>query len=88
MSFTNWLRKLRTVVGGSETVPQQRGQHKHRPRRSLRAPTFQPRLEALEDRCLLSFSPAVSYPTGFDARAVATGAFRGAGQPVDLAAAP
>src|SRR5947209_1177607 len=34
-----------------------------------------PHLEALEDRCLLSFSPAVSYPTGTNPQAVVTGYF-------------
>jgi len=44
-------------------------------------------LEALEDRCLPSFLPAVSYPVGAQPFAVVTGAFRGAGHPLDLAVA-
>jgi len=49
-------------------------------------------LEALEDRCLPSFSPAISYPVGAQVAgaqlyAVVTGAFRGAGYPLDLAVA-
>jgi FG-GAP-like repeat/FG-GAP repeat len=36
-------------------------------------------LEALEERCLLSFSPAVIYPVGAGPRAVVTGDFNGDG---------
>ncbi len=43
-------------------------------------------LEALEDRCLLSFSPAVSYPVGPYPQAVVTADFNGDGR-ADLAAA-
>src|SRR5713101_8140523 len=43
-------------------------------------------LEALEDRCLLSFSPAVSYPVGANPQAVVTGDFNGDGR-LDLAVA-
>ena len=43
-------------------------------------------LESLEDRCLLSFSPAVSYPVGVDPQAVVTGDFNGDGR-LDLAVA-
>ena len=43
-------------------------------------------LEALEDRCLLSFSPAVSYPVGTGPLAVMTGDFNGDGR-LDLAVA-
>jgi hypothetical protein len=80
MSFTNWLRNLRRALDPG------RGHYKHRPRRTLRAPTFQPRLEALEERCLLSFSPAVSYPVTQNPVAVATGDFNGDGR-LDLAVA-
>jgi hypothetical protein len=41
-------------------------------------------LEALEDRCLPSFLPAVSYPVGASPRAVVTGDFNGDGR-LDLA---
>ena len=44
-------------------------------------------LETLEDRCLPSFLPAVSYPIGADPNAVVTAALRGAGQPLDLVVA-
>ena len=43
-------------------------------------------LESLEDRCLLSFSPAVSYPVGVNPQAVVTGDFNGDGR-LDLAVA-
>jgi hypothetical protein len=43
-------------------------------------------LEALEDRCLLSFSPAVVYPVGAGPRAVVTGDFNGDGR-LDLVTA-
>src|SRR5205807_972548 len=57
------------------------------PRRgSLRAATHRPTLELLEDRCLLSFSPAVSYPAGTSPQAVVTADFNGDGR-LDLAVA-
>src|SRR5712671_6639206 len=43
-------------------------------------------LESLEDRCLLSFNPAVSYPVGLSPQAVVTGDFNGDGR-LDLAVA-
>jgi hypothetical protein len=43
-------------------------------------------VEALEDRCLLSFSPAVNYPVGLNPYAVATGDFNGDSR-LDLAVA-
>jgi hypothetical protein len=43
-------------------------------------------LEPLEDRCLLSFSPAVNYPVGGNPQAVVTGDFNGDGK-LDLAVA-
>src|SRR6516162_4540243 len=43
-------------------------------------------LEALEDRCLLSFLPAVNYPVGSYPHALVTGDFNGDGRP-DLAVA-
>jgi FG-GAP-like repeat len=51
-----------------------------------RAPASRLCLEALEDRCLLSFSPAVSYPVGASPAAVVTGDFNGDGRQ-DLAVA-
>ena len=46
-------------------------------RRSVRRspPVSRPRLELLEDRCLLSFSPAVSYAVGTSPQAVLTADF-------------
>jgi hypothetical protein len=43
-------------------------------------------LEALEDRCLLSFSPPISYPVGATPQAVVTGDLNGDGR-LDLAVA-
>jgi hypothetical protein len=43
-------------------------------------------LEALEDRCLLSFLPVVNYPVGVNPQAVVTGDFNGDGK-LDLAVA-
>jgi hypothetical protein len=51
-----------------------------------RPPTSRLVLESLEDRCLLSFSPAVTYPVGVEPWAVVTGDFNGDGRP-DLAVA-
>ncbi len=45
-----------------------------------------PLLEALEDRCLLSFSPAVSYPVGTTPQAVVTADFNGDNR-LDIASA-
>src|SRR6266700_1327799 len=78
MSFTSWLRNLRSALEPS------RGQRNHRRRGSLRAATHRPNLEVLEDRCVPSFSPAVSYPTGTNPQAVLTADFNGDGR-LDLA---
>src|SRR5262249_58706206 len=61
-----------------------RGQPRHRG--SLRAPPHRPNLEALKDRNLLSFSPAVSYPAGTNPLAVVAADFNGDGR-LDLAVA-
>lgn len=53
---------------------------------SRRPPSSRLFLESLEDRCLLSFSPAVNYPAGSAPQAVVTGDFNGDGRP-DLAVA-
>jgi hypothetical protein len=63
MSFTSWLRNLRSAFTPGQV------ERKHR-RRSLRAATHRPQLEALEDRCLLSFSPAANYDVGANPQAV------------------
>src|SRR2546423_2245340 len=48
MSFTSWLRTLRSAVAPGPV------EHKHQRQRSLRATTHRPGLEVLEDRCLPS----------------------------------
>jgi probable HAF family extracellular repeat protein len=45
MSFTSWLRNLRSAIGLGPV------EGAHRRQRSLRAATHRPRLELLEDRC-------------------------------------
>jgi hypothetical protein len=55
-------------------------------RRRRRSPASRLRLEALEDRCLLSFSPGHSYPVGANPQAVATADFNKDGR-LDLAVA-
>jgi hypothetical protein len=51
-----------------------------------RPPASRPCLETLEDRCLPSFLPAVSYPVGVNPHAVVTGDFNGDGK-LDMAVA-
>ena len=48
MSFTSWLRTLRLALAPS------RMERKYRRQPSLRATTYRPRLEVLDDRCLPS----------------------------------
>src|SRR5215475_14215254 len=55
-------------------------------RRSTRRPASRLCLEALEDRCLLSFSPAVNYSVGAYSGAVLSADFNGDGR-LDLATA-
>ena len=80
MSFTSWLRNLRSALAPG------RGQRHHRRRARSRAATHRPRLEVLEDRCVLSFSPAVSYAVGTNPQAVVTADFNSDGR-LDLAVA-
>src|SRR5207237_155547 len=61
-----------------------RGQRHPGRRGALRAAPPRPGLEVLEARCLLSFSPAVSYPVGTSPPAIVTADFNGDGRP-DLA---
>src|SRR4051812_39347696 len=68
MSFTSWLRDLRAALTPGRTGRTRR-------RRPLRAAPHRPHLEALEDRCLLSFSPAVNYAAGSNPGAVVTADF-------------
>ena len=58
MSFNSWLQNLRSALAPG------RGQRHQGRRGSLRAATHRPNLEVLEDRCLLSFTPAASFPVG------------------------
>ncbi len=78
MSFNSWLQNLRSARAPG------RGQRPQRRRGSLRAATHRLNLEALEDRCLLSFSPALSYPAGAFPHGVLTADFNADGK-ADLA---
>src|SRR6185437_9293948 len=80
MSFPSWLRHLRSAPAPG------RGQRHHRRRSSPRAATHERNLEVLEDRCLLSFSPAVSYSVGTNPQAVVTADINHDGR-LDLAVA-
>ncbi len=80
MSFHSWLHNFRSTLAPS------RGQRHHRRRGASRAATHRRNLEVLEDRCLLSFSPAVSYPVGTNPQAVVTADFNHDGR-LDLAVA-
>ena len=80
MSFHRWLQNLRS------TLAQGRGRRQHKRRGSKRTASHRPDLEALEDRCLPSFSPVVSYPAGTHPQAIVTADFNGDGR-LDLATA-
>lgn len=80
MSFQKWLRNLRSALATN------RGRHQGRRRASPHASTRRPKLEVLEDRSLLSFSPAVNFPVGTNPRAIATADFNNDGR-LDLATA-
>ncbi len=62
MQFPSWLRR---PSSNSSPIPRKRRQP------AARRLT----VESLEDRCLLSFSPAVSYPAGSNPQALAAGDF-------------
>jgi hypothetical protein len=62
MLLHRWLRNLRSALAPG------RGQRHHGRRGSWRAAAHRPKLEVLEERALLSFSPAVSYPVGGNAQ--------------------
>src|SRR5262245_7962039 len=79
MWFSSWLTALRIPSQPQRSRPRKRQLDRRSPqmRRLL--------LEGLEDRRLLTFLPAVSYPTGVDSLgAVATADFNNDGQ-LDLA---
>lgn len=80
MSFHSWLQSLRSALTPG------RSQGRRRQRRSPRAATYRPNLEALEDRLTPSFGPATDFPVGLNPAAVATGDFNNDGQ-LDLATA-
>jgi hypothetical protein len=69
-----------TILNSRASTPTRRRAIRRRP------PSSRLFLESLEDRCLLSFSPAVNYPVGANPQAVVTGDFNGDGRP-DLAVA-
>src|SRR5436309_1390858 len=71
---------IKTFFQSLTSTPTRRRPSRRRP------PASRLCLEALEDRCLLSFSPAVSYPVGVSPQAVVTGDFNGDGR-LDLAVA-
>ena len=71
---------IQTVFNSLTSTPTRRRPIRRRP------PASRLCLESLEDRCLLSFSPAVNYPVGASPAAVVTGDFNGDGRP-DLAVA-
>src|SRR4051812_32043625 len=56
MSFLSWLQNLRSALAP------RRGQRPHRRRGSLRAATYRPSLEVLEDRLTPSLTWAGNYP--------------------------
>jgi hypothetical protein len=58
MSSHSWLLNLHSALAP------QRGKRHHRRRSSFRASTHRLNIDVLEDRCLLSFSAATSYPVG------------------------
>ena len=80
MSFQSWLRNLRSAVALG------RGRHQDRRRHSHRAATLRPNLEVLEDRSLLAFTPAASFPVGPIPQATVAGDFNNDGY-LDLATA-
>jgi hypothetical protein len=71
---------IHTLLNSRTSTPTRRRPIRRRP------PASRPWLESLEDRRMLSFSPAVSYPTASRPIAVATGDFNGDGR-LDLAVA-
>jgi FG-GAP-like repeat len=69
MSFTTWLRRLRSAQSPRQ---KRRGSP-----RLLPVTTQRPTLEALEDRCLLSFAAPVNYVVGSGSEALVAGDFNG-----------
>ena len=92
MSYHRWLKNLRSTFHSLCQAPRGAGRAGHverdgtirRRRGSLQGSAPRPTLECLEERCLLSFSPAVSYPAGTFPQAALTADFNDDGQ-LDLA---
>jgi hypothetical protein len=78
MSFDSWLQNLR-----SNLAPRP-AQRQHRRRAALRPATHRLRLEPLEERRLLAFSPATSLPVGAGPAGVVSADFNNDGH-IDLA---
>ena len=68
MSFTSWLRNLRSTVAHGPV------EGEHRRQRSLRASTYRPGFEVLEDRCLPSTFTVLNL---LDTGALGDGSLRG-----------
>ena len=72
-----WLNSILDSLASARRLPRAgRSRTKARKQRSI----TRFNLEALETRCLLSFSPAASYPVGASPQAVAIGDFNGDGK--------
>jgi hypothetical protein len=69
MSFTHWLRNLRPALVRSWA------ERKRRRLPAARTAAHRPHLEALEDRCLLSFNPALLGSVGLVAESAAVSNF-------------
>jgi FG-GAP-like repeat len=82
MSSHSWLQNLHSAL-----APHRAKRHRRR-RGSFRAAIHRLNLDVLEDRCLLSFSPATTYPVGAynHSQAVVTGDFNN-DRELDLATA-
>jgi hypothetical protein len=80
MSFHGWLQHLHSALA----LGRVRGHDKRRG--SLRAATRRPYFECLEDRSMLSFSPAASFPVDLNPQAMVAGDFNKDGY-LDLATA-
>jgi hypothetical protein len=76
MSFSSWLRSRKSTST----------QDRHWRGSARKSAAFRPRLEALEDRCLPSFSSPTSYAVGANPQAVVTADLNGDGR-LDLVTA-
>lgn len=78
MSLLSWLQNIHSALTTGQ------GPRHIRRRVLLRTATHRPKLEVLEDRSLLSFSPATSFPVGTSPQAIVTADFNNDGK-LDLA---